>query len=63
MSGSQKNTRFLSLNDLYEITKGLKRGDKDSIETILIELDRLTNIVKDYESKIELLVNLYNQKK
>jgi len=52
-------TKFFELDRLIKLRDGLSQGKKESINTVIDELQRLKTIIKDYELGIEMLQNKY----
>ena len=55
-------TNFLSIIDKSKLYSLAQNGNKEGIELLINEIDRLESIIKDYEIGINQLLHKYNDK-
>ena len=55
-------TEFIPITQKAVLIKALQNGEKEAITTVMDELNRLENVIKDYEIGIKQLNNKFNGK-
>lgn len=55
-------TEFISIPDKANLQIKLEQGDKEAIKIVLVEIQRLEAIIRDYELGMEMLQNKFKSK-
>jgi archaellum component FlaC len=55
-------TKFISITEKAALMVALQLGEKDAIQTVMDELNRLESVIKDYEIGIRQINDKFNSK-